>query len=419
MERSRSDVLIMGGGVIGLSCALYLLKAGASVRVLEQDTPGSGSSHGNCGTITPSHAGPLTMPGMVGTALRSMLRKDAPLYVNPRPDPERARWLLGFARHCTWRDYQQAGEARGAILARSRSLIGELVASDELDCEFEDVGELYVYRDERTLQRDRPHVELLRRLGMEVRVLLGDDVLALEPALREGVVGGLLHPGDARLRPDRYVAELARRVRELGGAIETGARVDSFVTDGARITHVRTTGGVFSGERVVMALGAWSPLVSKLLDIRLPMQPGKGYSLTWTQPPVNAPTHSLVLREAAVCVTPWTSGYRLGSTMEFSGFAEGLNDVRLQALRRGAAAYLHEPEGQGEVTPWWGWRPMSVDELPIIGPSARWSNLVYATAHGMLGISMSAATGELVASLLAGPAPTLDAAPYTPARFAL
>src|ERR1700750_1655814 len=414
MERSRSDVLIMGGGVICLACALYLLKAGASVRVLEQGLPGNGSSHGNCGTITPSHAGPLTMPGMVGTALRSLLHRDAPLYVNPRLDAARARWMLGFARNCTWRNYERAGEARGAILARSRGLLADLIANDGMDCEFEEVGELYVYRQARTLQLDRPHVDLLHRLGMSVQMLGGDEALALEPGLREGVVGALLHPGDARLRPDRYVAELARRVRELGGAIETGARVDEFVLEGTRLSHVRTTGGVFSGDRVVMALGAWSPLVGKLLDIRLPMQPGKGYSLTWDQPPERAPTHSLVLREAAVCVTPWASGFRLGSTMEFSGFEEGLNDVRIEALRRGAAAYLREPEGRGDVVPWWGWRPMSVDEVPIIGPSARWSNLTYATAHGMLGISMSAATGELVASLLAGPAPVLDPAPFSP-----
>jgi D-amino-acid dehydrogenase len=419
MDRSRSDVLVMGGGVIGLACALYLLKAGASVRVLEQGLPGSGSSHGNCGTITPSHAGPLTMPGMVGTALRSLWHRDAPLYVSPRPDIARARWLLGFARRCTWRDYQQAGEARGAILGRSRALLADLVAGEGMACEFEEVGELYVYRHERSVQADRPHVELLRRLGMDVRVLLGDDVLALEPSLRDGVVGGLLHPGDARLRPDRFVAELARRVRELGGVIETGARVDEFGFDGARISHVRTTRGVFYADRVVMALGAWSPLLGRLLDIRLPMQPGKGYSLTWDTPPAQSPTHSLVLREAAVCVTPWATGFRLGSTMEFSGFDEGLNPVRIDALRRGAAAYLREPEGRGEVTPWWGWRPMSVDELPIIGPSSRWSNLVYATGHGMLGISKSAATGELVANLLSGPAPSLDPTPYAPSRFDL
>lgn len=409
----------MGGGVIGLACALYLLKAGASVRVLEQGSPGNGSSHGNCGTITPSHAGPLTMPGMVGTALRSLLHRDAPLYVNPRPDLERARWLLGFARRCTWRDYQHAGEARGAMLARSRALLGDLIDSEGMACEFEEVGELYVYRNERSVQADRAHVELLRRLGMDVRVLLADDVLSLEPSLREGVVGGLLHPGDARLRPDRFVAELARRVRELGGAIETGARVDEFGFDGPRISHVRTTRGVFSADRVVMALGAWSPLLGKLLDVRVPMQPGKGYSLTWDEPPAQSPTHSLVLREASICVTPWATGFRLGSTMEFSGFDEGLNEVRLEALRRGAAVYLREPEGRGEVVPWWGWRPMSVDELPIVGPSSRWSNLVYATAHGMLGISMSAATGELVANLMSGPAPVLDPTPYAPSRFDL
>ncbi len=274
------------------------------------------------------------MPGMVGTALGSLLRRDAPLYVNPRPDAARARWLLGFARNCTWARYRQAGEARGAILARSRVLLGDLVASEGMACEFEEVGELYVYRQARTLRNDQPHVDLLRRLGMDVRELDADQAMALEPGLRDGVVGALLHPGDARLRPDRYVAELARRVRELGGAIETGARVDSFVLDGARVSHVRTTRGVFQGDRVVMALGAWSPLIGKLLDIRLPMQPGKGYSLTWERPPEHAPRHSLVLREAAVCVTPWASGFRLGSTMEFSGFRRGPQPV---AHRRVAA----------------------------------------------------------------------------------
>ena len=159
-----------------------------------------------------------------------------------------------------------------------------------------------------------------------------------------GVAGGLFHPGDAQLRPNRYAAELARRVRELGGVIESGARIDQFGLQDGRISHVRTTRGVFHGEQVVMALGAWSPLLGRLLDLRLPMQPGKGYSITYTRPQ-QAPRHALVLREAAVCVTTWGSGYRLGSTMEFSGYAEGLNRTRLDALRRGAAAALREPEG--------------------------------------------------------------------------
>ncbi|GAA0710205.1 D-amino-acid dehydrogenase [Dyella sp. SG562] len=419
MDASRSDVLILGGGVIGLASAYYLLRAGASVRVLEQGTPGCGSSHGNCGTITPSHAAPLAMPGMVGVALRSMFRADAPLYLNPRPDPERLRWLLGFARRCNWRDFERATRARSAILQRSRGLLEALVRDEALDCEFVPGGELYVYRGRAQMEADeRHHAQVLDRLGIEVERLRGDAVEALEPALLPGVAGGLFHPGDAQLRPNRYAAELARRVRELGGVIESGARIDQFGLQGGRISHVRTTRGVFHGEQVVMALGAWSPLLGKLLDLRLPMQPGKGYSITYTRPE-RAPRHALVLREAAVCVTTWGSGYRLGSTMEFSGYAEGLNRTRLDALRRGAAAALREPEGPEVVEEWWGWRPMSMDEVPLIGPSTRWSNLLLATAHGMLGVSMSAATGELVAALAGRGAPAIDPAPYAPARFGL
>ncbi|SFS04560.1 D-amino-acid dehydrogenase [Dyella sp. OK004] len=419
MDASRSDVLVLGGGVIGLACAYYLLKSGASVRVLEQGTPGCGSSHGNCGTITPSHAAPLAMPGMLGVALRSMFRGDAPLYLNPRPDLERLRWLLGFARRCNWRDFERAAVARSAILQRSRGLLESLVRGDGLDCEFVNPGELYVYRTPAMLAADElHHAQVLDRLGVEVRRLRGDEVEAAEPALKPGVAGGLFHPGDAQLRPDRYAAELARRVRELGGVIESGARIDQFGTQDGRVSHVRTTRGVFQGERVVMALGAWSPLLGRMLDLRLPMQPGKGYSLTYTRP-VRAPRQALVLREAAVCVTTWGSGYRLGSTMEFSGYAEGLNRTRLDALRRGAAAALHEPEGPELLEEWWGWRPMSVDEVPIIGQSTRWSNLLLATAHGMLGVSMSAATGELVDALVNGRTPSIDPSPYAPARFRL
>jgi len=419
MDASRSDVLVLGGGVIGLACALYLLKAGVSVRLLEQGTPGSGSSHGNCGTITPSHAAPLAMPGMISVAMRSMLRADAPLYLNPRVDLDRARWMLGFARRCNWRDFHHAAAARSAILQRSRRLIGQLIEQEGLHCEFVERGELYVYRTHKLLHADeRHHAAVLDKLGVEVRRLHGDQIAGMEPALKPGIVGGLYHPDDAQLRPDRYVAELARRVRELGGVIESGARIDQFGTQEGRISHVRTTRGVFYGDRIIMALGAWSPLMGKELGLRLPMQPGKGYSLTYSRP-ARVPRHAMVLREAAVCVTTWGSGFRLGSTMEFSGYDEGLNQIRLNALRRAAAESLHEPVGPELQEEWWGWRPMSMDEIPIIGPSTRWSNLSLATAHGMLGISMSTATGELIAAQLTGTTPQIDATPYAPARFGL
>ena len=418
MNPLQDDVLILGGGVIGLSCALALRRAGASVRVLEQAVPGHGASHGNCGTLTPSHAIPLSVPGVRMKALRWLLKRDAPLYVNPRPDPERWRWLLDFARRCNLSDARRAALARCSILQRSHALLPQWLAEEGIECDYGKRGTLYVYRDSRALHAGRAEVEWLHELGLTAQVLGADAVLGMEPALKPGVAGGVLHADDAQLRPDRLVEGLARRVRERGAVIETQTRIDGFDCGGGRINAVRTSRGTFSGERIVFALGAWSPRIASQLRMRLPMQPGKGYSIT-TSRPDPCPRTALVLREAGVCVTAWESGFRLGSTMEFSGYDSTLNRTRLDALRRGARAYLHCPFGEQLQEEWWGWRPMCVDEVPLVGPSMRWTNLLLATGHGMLGVSMSAATGELIAAQVAGARTMIDPAPYAPARFEL
>ncbi|MGH8126125.1 MAG: NAD(P)/FAD-dependent oxidoreductase [Rhodanobacteraceae bacterium] len=418
MSEARSDVLILGGGVIGLSCALALLHRGASVRVVDRGEPGCGASHGNCGTLTPSHAIPLTVPGMPWRAMHWMLRRDAPLYVSPRPDRERWRWLLGFARHCNLAFAERAAIARAAILKRSWSLLPRVLVEEGIDCEYAPSGNLHVYRDAHTLAQDRREIEWLHRLGIASEALGGSAVEQMEPALLPGVVGGILHADDAQLRPDKLVDGLARRIRERGGALETGVKVDGFRCASGRVDAVRTSRGDFRGERVVMALGAWTPHVAARLDLRVPIQPGKGYSITMSRPEP-CPRRALVLREPSVCVTAWGSGYRLGSTMEFSGYDERLNHTRLDALRRGAAAYLRAPLGADLREEWWGWRPMCVDEIPLIGPVQRWNNLLLATGHGMLGVSMSAATAELIAALIAGEPPVLDALTYAPVRFGL
>jgi D-amino-acid dehydrogenase len=417
MSEARSDVLILGGGVIGLFCALTLLRRGATVRVVDRGEPGCGASHGNCGTLTPSHAIPLTVPGMPWRALHWMLRRDAPLYVSPRPDPERWRWLLGFARRCNPGAARRAAIVRAAILNRSWTLLPRVLVEEGIDCEYAPAGNLYVYRTRQALEHDRPEIEWLHRLGVAATALAAEVVEQMEPALLPGVVGGVLHADDAQLRPDLLVEGLARRVREHGGIIETGAAVQGFRCANSRVDAVRTARGDFAGERIVMALGAWTPRVASMLDLKVPIQPGKGYSITMSRPDP-CPRRALVLREPSVCVTAWGSGYRLGSTMEFSGYDERLNRTRLDALRRGAAAFLRAPLGGELREEWWGWRPMCVDEMPLIGPVKRWNNLLLATGHGMLGVSMSAATAELVGSLISGEPPALDPLAYAPTRFA-
>ena len=421
-QSSSTDVLIVGGGVIGLACAYYLLQSGRGVTVLDRGPIGSGSSHANCGTLTPSHAPPLAAPGMIGKALGWMLRPDAPLYIAPRFDPALWRWLWRFARRCNQRDWLQAAQDKAALLHASRTLIETLVRDEQLDCEFAADGVLYAFRDSRVFEETIADRDALADLGIPSEVWDAATLRMREPALRDDMVGGMWLPGDASLRPDRYVAELARIVHAAGGTIIENCAVTGFRRDGARITAVATTQAEIapheiSARDIILATGAWSPSFAKQLGIALPIQPGKGYSITYDAPAL-MPRRPLLLKERSVCVTAWGSGFRLGSTMEFSGYDERLNRKRLDALERASCEYLREPVGTVKREEWFGWRPMTWDDLPILGRAPDCENLWLATGHGMLGVSMSAITGLLLSELITGHAPSLDMAPYSAQRFA-
>jgi D-amino-acid dehydrogenase len=414
----RDDVIVVGAGVVGLACGLALAEAGRGVRVLDAGNAGSGSSHGNCGTITPSHAPPLAAPGMVATALRMMLQPDAPLYIRPRFDPALWRWLWRFAARCNAADREASARAKAALLNDSRLRVADWVRAYGLDCEFSESGEDYVFRDPRVFEHEQRELDLLRGLGIEFQVMDGPAYEAQEPAMRPGVAGAIRFAGDAALRPDRYVAELLRALRERGGQID-----ESRPLRGLRVQRegvlVDTPSGELLAREVVVAVGAWSPRMAALLGapwLARAMQPGKGYSITYARPPI-VPRRPLVLRERSVCVTAWGDGYRLGSTMEFSGYDERLDPRRLAALERGAREYLREPVGPEVRERWYGWRPMSFDDIPIIGRVPGHRRLWLATGHGMMGVGMSAGSGQLLADLVTGVAPAVDPAPYSPLRF--
>lgn len=416
MNPPHDDVLIIGGGAIGLATALALLDAGRGVRILEAGAVGGGASHGNCGTITPSHAPPLAAPGVVAQALRWMFTPDAPLYLKPRVDPALWHWLLRFAARCNPRDWRQSTQARAALLNDARTRLADWVGRYGLQCEFEEEGLDYVFRDPRKFQQYVDESVVLKAFGIATQVFGGADYEREEPAMLPGVAGAIRFPGDARLRPDRYVAELARVVRERGGVIEEQCRVDRLepTPDGVRLA---TSQGERRGGDAVIALGAWTPAFARRLGIRAPIQPGKGYSITYSRP-ARVPRHPMVLKDRSVCVTVWGSGFRLGSTMEFSGHDDTLNATRLAALERGAREFLREPVGAEVHERWCGWRPMTWDDLPLLGRAPGQRKVWIAAGHGMLGISMSTATGQLMADLMTGRPPAFDPSPYRPERFA-
>ncbi|PPU00005.1 NAD(P)/FAD-dependent oxidoreductase [Xanthomonas arboricola] len=416
MSGAPVDVVVVGAGAIGLATALALVEAGRQVHVLDAGAVGAATSYGNCGTITPSHAPPLAAPGMIAQALKWMLTPDAPLYIRPRLDPALWRWLLRFAQRCNTRHWQASAQARAALLGDARQRFDDWVARYALDCEFRSDGLDYVFADARRFAHYRHECNLLAQWGIQAEMIEGADYMRQDPAFRAGIAGAIHFPGDAHLRPERYTAELARVLRVRGAVIQAQCRVDAVVPD-ARGACVHTARGRVQAREVVIATGPWSPQLAAQLGLRLPVQAGKGYSITYTAPAL-MPRRPVVLKDRWVFVVPWRDRLRIGSTMEFSGHDTHLNPTRLAALERAAADYLHAPAGPAVIERWYGWRPMTWDDLPVLGALPGCPHVWLAAGHGMLGISMSTASGQLMADLITGRAPALDPHPYRAERFA-
>jgi D-amino-acid dehydrogenase len=411
MSDSRR-VVVIGGGVIGASCAYYLSRAGWTVTVIDRGEFGKGCSHGNCGFVCPSHVLPLAAPGAIWPALRSMFARRSPFSIKPRFDPALWRWLLNFARRCNRRDMLAAGHGIQALLNSSRVLYDELMGNELTDCEWETRGLLFVFMTRRAMDHYAATDELLRtEFAMSAERLEGDRLQELEPALKPGLAGGWLYRSDAHLRPDKLMASWRRVLMARGVTLVENCAVQGFVRQNGQACAVRTSTGEISASAFVVATGAWTPFLQHELGCKIPIQPGKGYSLTMPRPS-RCPTFPLIFEEHRVAITPMASGYRIGSTMEFAGYDASLNPDRLALLRESARLYLHEPEADPILEQWFGWRPMTYDGLPIIDRSPAFANVWLAAGHGMLGVSMAPATGKLIAECLSGMKSHVDVGAY-------
>lgn len=413
----RPDVIVVGGGVIGVACAHYLAAAGLGVTVIDQGTIGGACSGGNCGYVCPSHVLPLTEPGAVGMAIRSLFTPDAPFRVRPRLDPALWRWMWQFAKRCTHRQMLEAGVHLKAILDASIAEYRRLVREEGLDCQWKETGLLYVFRTARGMKAFGETDRLLTdRFGVPAVRLDGAALPAFDPALKAGLAGAYHYPGDASLRPDRLMESWQRLLAGRGVRFVEHCRLERVHRSGARVTGLETSHGPMAAGRYVFALGAWSPRIAGQLGCPIPIEQGKGYSVTMHRPDP-CPTHPMLFPEHRIGVSPFDDGYRLGSMMEFSGYDTSIPERRIRQLRESAVPYLVTPCGAGPERTWYGWRPMTWDSLPIIGPVPGAGNACLATGHNMLGTSLATATGRLVAELVTGAAPHIDPAPFSPARF--
>jgi D-amino-acid dehydrogenase len=416
MSNPKADVLVIGAGVIGLACARQLLDDGRSVHLIDRQGLGAGASHGNCGLITPSHALPLNRPGALLRVLRWSLMPGSPVSIRPRLDAGLIRWGLRFIRSSRREGMLRSLRGRAELLLLSRTLYDDWMAGMEEACEWDTLGLLVVFAEQRSLALEESAQALLADYGVTARMLDRDELLQREPTLKDGLAGGALYTQDAHLRPDRLVAALARSVEERGARTTLTAEVTGFEVRGDQVAAVTTSEGAFVADQVVLAAGAWTEPLARRLGLALPMQPGKGYSLTYERPPV-CPTQPMILEEVAMGVTPWPSGLRLGGTLEFAGFDTRLRQDRLKLLRTAAGRYLRELPAESGAEEWFGLRAMTPDELPIIDRVPRFDNVVLATGHGRLGVSMAPGTARLVSDLIIGSQPSIDPVPFGLARF--
>ncbi len=410
-ERIPSDTIVIGGGVVGSLCAYYLSQSGHRVTIVDAGTVGGACSHGNCGYVCPSHVLPLAVPGAVRKTLRAMLSSRSPFYIKPRVSPDLWSWLWRFMRCCNPKQMMESAHVCHELLQSSLRLYEELIAAESLDCEWERRGLLFVFRSDHEFHEYEATDRLLRtEFGVAATPYDGHSMVALEPALRDGLGGGWHYEGDCHLRPDKLMSGLRSCLERKGVRLIENCRLVSFDGQRGMAQAIETTSGRIEAQQFVVATGAWTPMLNRDLGCRIPIQPGKGYSITMPRPHL-CPRIPLILEEHRVAITPMRTGYRIGSTMEFAGYDATLNRRRLGLLKEGASVYLREPFADPVVEEWYGWRPMTYDSRPIIDRSPALQNVWIAAGHSMLGLSMATATGKLVRELIDGDPPHVDPKP--------
>lgn len=412
---ATADVAVIGGGVIGAAVALEMARRGATVVVLERGRVGYGCSYGNAGWLTPSLSVPLPAPGMFWKSLRWMLDPESPLYIQPRLDPALARWLAGFLWATRRSAYLRGAESMLELCRWSVDLWEELAKEGD-DFGFARRGLVCVYETEKGLAAGQKHAELVGKCSIPHELWTSDDVREREPAVVGKQVGALFYPDDAHCEPYRAMLALAAAARRAGATILEDTDVFGLEAGDGKVNRLRTTRGTIAAKEVVMAAGAWSESLGKLLDLRVPILGAKGYSLLLPRLDPH-PTRSIYLTERKVAINPHQNALRIAGTLELVDGDLSVNPRRVAAIVRGARGMLPLPAELEVRELWRGLRPCTPDGMPLIGKARGFANVWLATGHQMTGLKTATGTGCLLAAQMSGEKPRLDMAPFRADRY--
>ena len=394
-------IIIVGGGIVGLSAAYFLSKEGHDVTVIDKSDITSGASFVNAGYITPSHIIPLASPGMIAKGIKMMFNSASPFYMKPRWDTEFFKWSWYFHKSSTKEKVAKAIPVIKDINVLSRELFGAIKASGDLgDFQLERKGLLMLYKTQEAYLHEKDVANKASFLGLEVQELDQKQLAKLEPEVAIDAKGAIHYECDAHSTPTQFMPKIVAYLKSAGVKIRTNEEVLDLEAKGNRIQEIKTSKTNYTADEVILAAGSWSGQIAKKIKMDLPLQGGKGYSINVARP--TGITIPAILMESKMAVTPMDGFTRFAGTMEFSGNNDFVRKERVMAIANGAKNFyptvdINANEIASVKT---GLRPVSPDGLPYIGRSSKWANLTFATGHAMMGWSLGPATGKLVSEII-------------------
>tara|TARA_B100000949_G_C14287523_1_gene455141 strand:- start:4402 stop:5658 length:1257 start_codon:yes stop_codon:yes gene_type:complete len=416
MDKNKS-VIVIGGGIVGLSTAYFLQKEGHRVTLLDKSDITSGASFVNAGYLTPSHIISLAAPGMITKGLKYMFNSSSPFYMKPRLDPDFIKWAWYFKKSSTQSKVKQAMPVIKDINLLSRELYEGIQASGDLgDFEIGDKGLLMVYQTEAARDHEMEVVEKAGEMGLVGKHLSKEDLQQIEPNVDFNAEGAVLWECDRHTTPPLIMKRMVEYLDKSGVALHKNETVIDVSVSGNKITGVTTNKTSYKADEVIFAAGSWTSELSKKLNLKLPLQAGKGYRIN-VEEPTNI-TMPAILMEKKIAVTPMEGFTRFAGTMEFSGINHNIRKERVEAIAKGVEGYyqgLRLPE-EAKKNAQCGLRPVSPDGLPYIGRPKNIDNVTIATGHAMMGWSLGPATGKLVTEIISGGKLSMDIAPFDPGR---
>ena len=412
-----SKVIVIGGGIIGLSSAYYLVKSGYQVTVIDKGDFSDNCSYGNAGMIVPSHFVPLATPGMISKGIRWMLNSKSPFYVKPSLNLELIDWGLKFMKASTQTHVEASAVPLRDISVLSKQLLADLAAEPDFDFGLTQKGILAFFKSDKVGEEEAELCEKGRNLGLDMEMLDAEACSKLQPDLKLDVLGAAHYKCDAHIDPNKLMTDLLNFLKLKGVEIVANKEVTGFEKRDTSITGVHAGGQFFEADTFVLATGSWSPAIAKLAGESISLMPGKGYSFNLPKiPSISIPA---LLCEARVAITPMGERVRIGGTMELDKINSRINMQRLSGIVESIPKYFPELDVQlpEQKSVWFGFRPASPDGLPYIGRSGKRGNLIIATGHGMMGLSLGQATGKLVEELISEKTLSIFIHAFSPNRY--